>query len=349
MRTTFGGARPWVGILATSVVVAQCLIGAASPTGATPAAAPVPTEAAPKPSPEPTGEGRELVDRRTETSSTFTTGTPGVFHTVTYTRPVHVRQADGTWADIDQTLLPAGGRFHTAGTADGVTVGGTSADASLGQLKLDAGHSLSFAAASASGKPAAINGSKVRYAGLWPDVDLELNAANRGLKETIVLDSPAVPDVYTFPLRLTGLTASIDAAGNVIYRDEAGVERARTPHGIMEDSAVPRVGEGALSVGVSYSLVSQPGHGQALQVRLDRSWLNDPARVYPVRVDPTYWDSTTLQDDTYVMSGFSRDNASDAELKVGTYDGGSHVGISFMNFDVSGLSGMAIDSATFSL
>lgn len=32
------------------------------------------------------------------------------------------------------------------------------------------------------------------------------------------------------------------------------------------------------------------------------------------------------------MSGFTRDNASDTVLKLGTYDGGANVGIDFMNF-----------------
>ena len=35
------------------------------------------------------------------------------------------------------------------------------------------------------------------------------------------------------------------------------------------------------------------------------------------------------------MSGFYRDNSYDAELKVGTYDGGYHIGRSFMHFDTA--------------
>jgi len=66
-----------------------------------------------------------------------------------------------------------------------------------------------------------------------------------------------------------------------------------------------------------------------------------------VRVDPTFYRSDDGEDDTYVMSGFNRDNAYDTELKVGTYDGGAHVGRSYMNFDVGPLAGKAIDSATF--
>ena len=52
-------------------------------------------------------------------------------------------------------------------------------------------------------------------------------------------------------------------------------------------------------------------------------------------------------DDTYVMSGFHRDNSHDLELKVGTYDGGAHIGRSYMKFDTTAINGKVVNSAQF--
>ena len=95
-----------------------------------------------------------------------------------------------------------------------------------------------------------------------------------------MLASRAAPDRFVFPLELKGLTASLDEAGNVIYRDGAGVERARTPHGFMTDARIdPRSGEGEMSLGVSYALIPWKV-GTALEVRLaGPGWTTPPANI----------------------------------------------------------------------
>lgn len=157
-----------------------------------------------------------------------------------------------------------------------------------------------------------------------------------------MLASPAAPDRFVFPLQLKGLTASIDAGGDVVYRDQAGVERARTPHGYMYDSNVdPRSDEPATSLGVDFSLIPYGRGGTALVVTLDRAWLDDPGRQYPVVVDPEFV-ANTEYDDTYVMKNFTRNNSADPELKVGTYDGGAHIGRSYLHFNTDPIRGKVI-------
>jgi hypothetical protein len=90
-----------------------------------------------------------------------------------------------------------------------------------------------------------------------------------------------------FPLALDGLTARINEEGAVVYEDDAGQTRFETPPGWMMDSALEGGEAGVVSHGVTYRLVDREG-GQALEVKVDRAWLDDPARVYPVTVDPTY-------------------------------------------------------------
>lgn len=122
----------------------------------------------------------------------------------------------------------------------------------------------------------------VTYFKVRKDTDMRLTSRRGGVKDELVLASPAGPDRFVFPLERKGLTTSLDETGNVIYRDEAGVERARTTHGFMTDANIdPRSGEAPMSVGVDYALIPWKG-GTALEVRLDRAWLDDPDRQYPV-------------------------------------------------------------------
>jgi hypothetical protein len=171
-----------------------------------------------------------------------------------------------------------------------------------------------------------------------------LISLNRGLREEIVLTSADAPDRFLFPLKLKGLTASVDELGDVVYKDSSGKERARTPKGFMYDSKIDRQsGEPAHSDQVSYSVVPY-GNGFALQIQLDRNWIGSRDRVLPIVVDPAlyiYGDP----DDTYVMSPFNADYSADTELKVGTFNGGTNKARSFIHFNTSTLAGMQIDAA----
>ncbi|MGH9222546.1 MAG: DNRLRE domain-containing protein [Acidimicrobiales bacterium] len=293
--------------------------------------------------------GEELVDRRTANSKTFVGDQPGQLRTALYDGPVHFKDAQGRWADIDESLVAArDGRRHAAANAFDLSVASSSTDVAVARLAIDDKHSVGFSLDGAAKVTAKADGRSVTYPGVRRDTDVRLTSQASGLKEELILASPAAPDRFVFPLELKGLTASLNDAGDVVYRDETGVERARTPHGFMTDSNVdPRSDEAPMSLGVTYSLIPW-GTGTALEVRLDRAWLDDPARIYPVVVDPEIHNAA-WGDDTYVMSNFSRDNSWDAELKVGTYDGGVHIGRSYMHFDTGALAGASVQRAELHL
>ena len=79
----------------------------------------------------------------------------------------------------------------------------------------------------------------------------------------------------------------------------------------MSDSAAG----GALSAAVHYALDSVGPGEWLLHVDLDTSWLDDPARVYPVTVDPSIAQLNTDTDDTYVQSGSTVDHSGAADLE----------------------------------
>lgn len=263
--------------------------------------------------------GSEVVSLRTEKTTTFSTATPGVFLTKVFSRPVHYLNASGTWSDIDPTLVDVGGgRFQTFGTKNATQFAGIATDPALGRLVLDSAHSVAFGLAGAAAVRSTPSGNSISYQDILPSTDVTLHAGNAGMKEDIVLHSAAAPSVFVFPLVLQGVTASVAPDGEVLFTDAAGAKRAIIPQGYMQDSADPVHHVGAISQGVTYTVVSTGAGLTALKVSLDRSWLEDPSRVYPVVVDPTTSNYTTGEDDTYVMSNFMRDNAYDSVLKVGT-------------------------------
>lgn len=92
------------------------------------------------------------------------------------------------------------------------------------------------------------------------------------------------------------------------------------------------------------------GSSPVVVMTLDRAWLDDPARAYPVRVDPTTTDFNAGSDDTYVMSNASANKSAGTEVKVGTYDGGGHVGAAYSHFDgLSSIANQRVLGATFNL
>jgi hypothetical protein len=167
--------------------------------------------------------------------------------------PINFRLPDGSWAPVDTRLLPAGAGGAAAGSASGWRNAADGADlrlapradaGSVARLALDADHELAFGLYGATATAARVQGATAVYANAWSDADLHIQALpGGGLKETIVLRSPAAPHSYVFPLRLRGLTARV-VGSQVALTDSTGRQRAVVPAGFMEDSRGS--GQGAL-------------------------------------------------------------------------------------------------------
>lgn len=311
-----------------------------------PIAQPVPPMPA-GPIPAPVQAGDEIVGLRTERSKTFAADRFGEYTTELYSERVHFQDAaTGGYKKIDAELAPSKDGKRASKANSFVLELADDADAeAVAKVRLDDDHSLAFALEGASDSKATTDKNASTYAGATDGVELRLTSRPDGLKEELVLASAAAGDRFVFPLELKGLDASINDNGDVVYRDEAGVERARTPHGFMTDSAVdPNSGDSPMSTGVAYALVPH-GKGTALEVTLtDKDWLNHPARSWPVIVDPQIA-VASFADDTFVTSGFHWDNSHDLELRAGTYDGGAHVTRSFMKFNTGAINGKTVNWA----
>ncbi|MDX2813402.1 LamG domain-containing protein [Streptomyces sp. PA03-5A] len=269
----------------------------------------------------------------------------GTFTTRYYNEPVNFRRTDGSWQAIDTTLIRAGGggrlgRSVAADPAAGwttvsgeasVTLGSFGDDRPLAALGVDGDRSVAFSLENAAHVAGAVDGDTITYADVRPSADVQFEAGSTSIKEMLVLKDRDAPTEWVFPLTLRGLTARVEDSGAVALVDVTGGTYARIPAGWMEDSRVsPNSNEGAVSSGVQYSLVTIDG-GPALKVSLDKQWLQDPDRMYPVRVDPSV-QKVTATSGTYVESPYNQDFSSDTVLKVGTYDAGGHKAAAFLRF-----------------
>jgi RHS repeat-associated protein len=258
--------------------------------------------------------------------------------------------ADGTMQPVDESLASrkADGRLIPAVSASKASFASTAADISVARVDLDGGVSIGFGLPGAPAVAATVNGSVVRYAGVAAQSDLELSATSTGWTDQLVLHSAAAPSSWLFPLQVSGATPQWDqTSGSVEFVTTAGAVVATIPPGYMTDSSFdPVQGQPARSNQVTYTLVAQ-GSSWALRVDLDRAWLADKARVWPVRVDPSLTSGAT--GDTFVSSTdyANRNNSAETELLVGTYNGGGEKSAAYLDFSgaMSGLTGKYIYTA----
>jgi len=300
----------------------------------------------PPPPPPPAAAGTELVEKRTAYAKTFATENPLEYRSEIHSRPIHFLDATGAWADIDTSLVRGtDNKFHAKANSLGLEIPTTSTG-SLATVSVDGTHSVGFGLTGAAAVPATVSGTTATFAGLLGGSSLRLTSHYNGVKEDIVLASRLAPSTYVFPLYLEGLTAHLDSEGNVLYKDATGTERARTPHGRMNDSAVdPHSGDPASSDAVTYALLPVGPTGIALQVTADPLWLASPARAYPVTIDPSVYAAGS--DDTFVESPYTNDYSTDVLLKNGTFNGGANKARSFIHFaGANALDGKVINSAT---
>jgi RHS repeat-associated protein len=263
--------------------------------------------------------------------------------------PVNYRDAHGDWQPIDTRVRRAAdGRLHETANSLSVDFAPDSADPALASFRTGAGHTLGYGLKGAAKVTGAVTGSEVTYAGALPHTDLVLAPTTTGVKEAVVLHSAQAAGSWTFPLSLKGLTPVQAKDGSIELRAADGTVTARIPRAYAYDSKVDRrSGEPTTTYAVTYRLVRDHG-ATALQVTLDPTWLHDPARVFPVTVDPTITDGWTT---TYAESGNAGDHSFEQTVKVGSYDSGTHSANAFVNHWYGGWdgSGVTVTSANLQL
>jgi RHS repeat-associated protein len=267
---------------------------------------------------------RELTGRRTE-NGTFYQLSDGRVQAEISQVPVHYRDAHGGWQRVDTAVRPSSrAGFVQGNTANSFSSFFGSRSDRLVRFEAD-GRWVELGVAGAS-RPvtARVDGSRVSFAGVVPGAELVYEVTPTALKEYMVLARrPAGGFAVTFTVKTGGVRAVSRSDGSVGFVGRDGERTYFTmPAPVMFDSradAGSPVGK-TLSDRVTQA-VSQHGSAATVTVTADAGWLVDPARVFPVRIDPTVKIQPVPADgqDVEIYSGATTTNYNNTyQLKVGT-------------------------------
>ncbi len=297
------------------------------------------------------GSRVEALSERTESTTTWVNPNGSLTTTASWA-PVRVKDAAGQWQPVDLSLVGRGtGVAPRASAAPFTLSGGGAGD--LVSADHGGGRGVSWALPGGHLPKPVVSGDTATYAGVAPGVDVRVSSRPSGFEQDFVIADRAAADAtkgsFTVGLHTKGLTAKAQPDGSIDFVDAKGKSVSRIPAAMAFDASVdPRSGEPAHAP-VTLSVAQQnPGRAE-LTVSVDRSWLDDPSRVFPVRVDPSYVTVKSYPSfDTFVETGWTTDQSSATELKVGTYDGGTTKARSFLSFP-NKWQWSHVESATLSL
>ncbi|ONI83265.1 hypothetical protein ALI22I_32470 [Saccharothrix sp. ALI-22-I] len=258
------------------------------------------------------------------------------------TEPLNVKDQQGRWSPVDPTLEVDGATRRVKAKRHPLkpTLGATADDPSLIAVEFE-GRKVSLGVEQpARGKKAEVGGKSVEYADVIEDADLKYEVTAGSVKETIVLaKAPAKPS-WRFTLSTGGLEPVVTGHGAVELRDGSGTPKIVMPPIVTWDSSGGEDKPPA-HTGGAYGL-EKSGDEWVLTVSVDEAWLRDPARVYPVSVDPTVTFGVAYAE-SYKSDGYWCQNCG---LQVGnSLDNGDKYWRSSFRFDYQSLYGKRIVGA----
>ncbi len=251
--------------------------------------------------------------------------------------PEKARDEDGQWVDVNTAVSRDGEGWSVANHPLSPVFHGGADEAPAVSVSRE-GHDVSFSLVGA--QPGEVSApfwwwddwQKLTYNDVTAGADLEYRVESGGVKESLVLDSaPASRTTWTWRIDAEGLTPSLGQADSVVFTDAAGAEVLMIPTPMATDSSGVKGESGDAEVALKVGLWRAGDGSWRYALRADRDWLHDPARVYPVRLDPTVMtpsgstayksDGTTWQGAQ--MVGNTRENYTNRYWRsVVTYDYG---------------------------
>ncbi len=264
-------------------------------------------------SPQPFDPSRStVVDAATTPTKKLYNNPDGSQTAAVSTKPTRYRdEATNAWKDIDLTLVA-----QTDGTLGPKAAPKASArlspegDATVATVETSAG-TIGVRLPAATAAPAAAKGRTATYRGAMGRADLSIALNADGLEDTVTLaDATAGPThriEFALPAGVSARNAQsgiefVDAGGTVVATYGSGIAHDASPLGTPKAATPVTV---ALASGTTTSTTTpqatlpalpgaralvdraKPSGGVArVDVGVDPAWLGDPARVFPVTVDP---------------------------------------------------------------
>ncbi len=262
-------------------------------------------------------------------------------------------QRDGQWIPVDFTLArTADGGVAAKAHPVGLRLAGAAGDSGEHEL-VTLGSGDSAVGLSWRGRlpEPVLEGSKATYRDVLPSVDVVVEATRTGYQQLFVVkDRAGLASVARIPVALRSgkLAAASDGAGGIAFKDARGAVVSRTATLEMWDSVVdPASGDHARRAPVAAALTSRAVGVSDVVLTPDAEFLARTDLLFPVMIDPDVQVGPSF--DTFVQKGFTSDQSSETELRIGTYNGGADVARSFLVFPTGSLAGATVLSASLNL
>lgn len=275
------------------------------------------TPAAPQQAPKP--ERRELEQNRTLTSKTYQ-NPDGTLTAEVSQAPVHYKDSDGKLKDIKTGVSDDGqGNLQATETyAKPKLKKKIDSDGSFGSFSV-AGRDVALKITNAQDvgkKKSSVEDKGLTYVDVFNAVDLEYKVLPNGLKENIRLKNSNAQTDYSFDLSLDNAKATATESGDISFTDSRdGGALFTLPRPVMYDNADQPEANRTVSSDLRYE-ISNDGNTFHITVKASSDWLKDPARKYPVVIDPTVTLNAPYYD-TYVVSGEATTAHGSLEWMVG--------------------------------
>ncbi|MHB8059775.1 MAG: hypothetical protein ACYDHO_02950, partial [Gaiellaceae bacterium] len=251
---------------------------------------------------------QEVVSMRTATSETFR-NSDGSYDARIYSQPVFYRQGD-SWQRIDNSLVKSsanGFELETARNSFHARFKGSLSRGFMQFVPSQKGATVSISLES-SNKPGMEKSSSdaLIFRGARDHTDLRYEVMSTGVKETVILKDSSAPSSYSFditPAAGEDLVADDRGAGGIYFfkKGDAKPAFAIAPPNVA-DTTVNGTENLALSGLASMKIAKESDGSFKLTVSIERKWLDDPARTFPVYLDPTTVNGSDLQDAYYITS-----------------------------------------------
>lgn len=278
------------------------------------------------------GESVEQPELTTETRKVFE-NPDGSFTEQKALAPVRFRDQSGQWQEFSGEHVERDGAVVAESAPDGgeIAIDGNTANPVV-ETPTSAGP-VGLVQPDADLSSASVDGKAVTFENSVDGTsDLVVSLLPDGFETTVVLPAP-VPGSGTFTQELTvpeGVVARNGGPG-VELVGSSGAVIGSYGSGVAFDEA-------AASVAVSTTLVGQDGGTVTVQVAAPEAWLTDPARHYPVSIDPIFTTPPGAGSglDTFIQRYSSTNQSAALNLPIGTPSGGDPRR-ALMKFDLSSI------------
>lgn len=264
----------------------------------------------------------------------------GTKKAVSYSQPVHYKDENGEWIDINNALTLSSNEYETNNKSQ-IKFANKSGSTGLLSIK-DGEYKIDFTPLNANKVSVEIENpqsnnsrkfddvklltnliSRATYKDIYDGIDLEYILTGNNIKENIIVNTKQEGYVYTFELKLNKLSAELEDNSIILSDYDTGEQIYVIPAPYMYDA------NGEISTGVEYSLTQNNKWKYTFIVSANEEWINSEERAFPVTIDPTVVVNAG-RTDTFV---YDDGDYSDMEImKVGNFAGQDDV-VSFIKFD----------------